>query len=140
MININDTLEGRISVNASGSAYLTDPNLPKDIYIHKSNTNHALHLDKVKIRIKEGVGRSMEGEVIEIVERFRTEFVGTLQISPKFAFFIPDSNKLPIDFFIPLSALNKASDGQKVVVRLTEWKEDAKNPNGEVIRVLGDEI
>jgi ribonuclease R/exosome complex exonuclease DIS3/RRP44 len=138
MINIGDTLEGRISVNASGSAYLTDPNLPKDIYIHKTNTNKALHLDKVKIRIKEGVGRTIEGEVTEIVERFRTEFVGTLQISPKFAFFIPDSNKLPIDFFIPLSAVNNAADGQKVVVRLTEWKDDAKNPNGEVIRVLGD--
>ena len=64
MININDTLEGRLSVNASGSAYLTDPNLPKDIYIHKSNTNQALHLDKVKIRVKEGVGRAMEGKVI----------------------------------------------------------------------------
>jgi ribonuclease R/exosome complex exonuclease DIS3/RRP44 len=137
-IKIDDILEGRISVNASGSAYLTDPNLPKDIYIHKSNTNKGLHLDKVKIRVKEGVGRAMEGEVIEIVERFRTEFVGTLQISPKFAFFVPDSNKIPIDFFIPLSALNKAADGQKVVVRLTEWKDDAKNPNGEVIRVLGD--
>jgi len=137
-IKIGDVLEGRISVNASGSAYLTDPNLPKDIYIHKSNTNKALHLDKVKIRTKEGVGRAMEGEVIEIVERFRTEFVGTLQISPKFAFFIPDSNKLPIDFFIPLNSLNKAQNGQKVVVRLTEWKDDAKNPNGEVIRVLGD--
>ena len=138
MINIGDILEGRISMNASGSAYLTDPNLPKDIYIHKSNTNKALHLDKVKIKVKEGVGRAMEGEVIEIVERFRTEFVGTLQISPKFAFFIPDSNKLPVDFFIPLNALNNATDGQKVVVKLTEWKDDAKNPNGEVIRVLGD--
>jgi ribonuclease R/exosome complex exonuclease DIS3/RRP44 len=95
-------------------------------------------LDKVKIKVKEGVGRAMEGEVIEIVERFRTEFVGTLQISPKFAFFIPDSNKLPVDFFIPLNALNNATDGQKVVVKLTEWKDDAKNPNGEVIRVLGD--
>jgi ribonuclease R/exosome complex exonuclease DIS3/RRP44 len=137
-IKINDILGGRLSVNASGSAYLTDPNLPKDIYIHKSNTNHGLHLDKVNIRVKEGVGRAMEGEVIEIVERFRTEFVGTLQISPKFAFFVPDSNKLPIDFFIPLSALNKAQDGQKVVVKLTEWKDEAKNPNGEVIRVLGD--
>lgn len=138
MINIGDILEGRISVNASGSAYLTDPNLPKDIYIHKSNTNKALHLDKVKIRVKEGIGRAMEGEVIEIVERFRTEFVGTLQISPKFAFFIPDSNKLPVDFYVPLNALNNAEDGQKVVVRLTEWKDDAKNPNGEVVKVLGD--
>lgn len=138
MINIGDILEGRISVNASGSAYLTDPNLPKDIYIHKSNTNKALHLDKVKIRVKEGIGRAMEGEVIEIVERFRTEFVGTLQISPKFAFFIPDSNKLPVDFYVPLNALNNAEDGQKVVVRLTEWKDDAKNPNGEVVKVLGE--
>jgi len=137
-IKIGDVLEGRISSNQSGSAYLTNPNLPKDIYIHKNNVNKALHLDKIKIRIKDGVGRTIEGEVIEIVERFRTEFVGTLQISPKFAFFIPDSNKLPIDFFIPLSAVNNASDGQKVVVRLTEWKDGAKNPNGEVIRVLGD--
>jgi ribonuclease R/exosome complex exonuclease DIS3/RRP44 len=138
MINIGDILEGRISMNASGSAYLTDPNLPKDIYIHKSNTNQALHLDRVKVKVVEGIGRSMEGHVVEIVERFRTEFVGTLQISPKFAFFVPDSNKLPIDFYIPLNALNNATDGQKVVVKLTEWKDDAKNPNGEVIRVLGD--
>ena len=138
MINIGDILEGRISMNASGSAYLTDPNLPKDIYIHKSNTNQALHLDRVKVKVVEGIGRSMEGHVVEIVERFRTEFVGTIQISPKFAFFIPDSNKLPIDFYIPLNAINDAEDGQKVVVRLTEWKDDAKNPNGEVVKVLGE--
>lgn len=138
MINIGDILEGRISMNASGSAYLTDPNLPKDIYIHKNNTNKALHLDKVKLKVVEGIGRSMEGHVIEIVERFRTEFVGTIDISQNYAFFIPDSNKLPIDFYIPLNKLSGAIDGQKVIVLLTEWKENAKNPNGEVIRVLGD--
>jgi ribonuclease R/exosome complex exonuclease DIS3/RRP44 len=138
MINIGDIIEGRLSMNASGSAYLTDPNLPKDIYIHKSNTNQALHLDKVKIKVVEGIGRSMEGHVVEIVERFRTEFVGTIQISPKFAFFIPDSNKLPIDFYIPTDKLCGATDGQKVIVKLTEWRDNAKNPNGEVLRVLGD--
>jgi ribonuclease R len=138
MINIEDILEGRLSMNASGSAYLTDPNLPKDIYIHKSNTNQALHLDKVKIKVVEGIGRSMEGHVVEILERFRTEFVGTIQISPKFAFFIPDSNKLPIDFYIPSDKLCGATDGQKVIVKLTEWRDNAKNPNGEVLRVLGD--
>ena len=137
-INIGDILEGKLSMNPNGSAYLKTQDISKDIYLSKSNTNKAFHLDKVKIRIKKSVGRTIEGEVIEIIERFRTEFVGTLQISPKFAFFIPDSNKLPIDFFIPLSAVNNASDGQKVVVRLTEWKDDAKNPNGEVIRVLGN--
>ena len=138
MIKTGDILDGRLSVNASGSAYLVSDSLLKDIYIHKSKTNQGLHLDKVKIRVIPGHGRSLEGEVIEITERFRTEFVGVLQISPKFAFFIPDSNKLPIDFFIPLNKTLDATDGQKVIARITDWKDGAKNPNGEVIRILGD--
>ena len=125
-------------MNASGSAYLVSTDLPKDIYIHKSNTNHALHLDSVKIEVIPGDGRSLEGKVIEIVERFRTEFVGMLQISDKHVFFIPDSNKLSVDFFVPKNKMMKATDGQKVIVRLVEWREGAKNPNGEVVRILGN--
>ena len=138
MIKIGDILEGKVSMNASGSAYLVSPDLPKDIYLHKSKTNKALHLDTVRIKVIPGQGRSMEGEVIEIVERFRTEFVGTMQISEKFAFFIPDSQKLSIDFFIPLSKTLGATHGQKVVARLTEWRDNAKNPNGEIVRVIGN--
>ena len=138
MIKINDILEGRLSMNASGSAYLVSNDLPKDIYIGKNRTNKALHLDTVKIKVIEGQGRSIEGHVIEIVERFRTEFVGTIEVSPRYAFFIPDSNKLPIDFFIPLDKSMGAKDGQKVVARLGKWKDDAKNPNGEIIRIIGD--
>lgn len=138
MIKIGDIIEGKLSMNASGSAYLVSENIPKDIYIHKSKTNKALHLDKVKIEVIHGQGRSIEGKVIEIVERFRTEFVGTIQISEKFAFFVPDSNKIIIDFFIPLNKLNGAIHGQKVVAALTEWKEDAKNPNGKIVRVIGN--
>jgi ribonuclease R/exosome complex exonuclease DIS3/RRP44 len=138
MIKIGDILDGKLSMNASGSAYMVSTDLPKDIYIHKNNTNHALHLDSVKIEVIPGEGRSLEGKVIEIVERFRTEFVGMLQISDKHVFFIPDSNKLSIDFFIPKNKLMKATDGQKVIVRLVEWREGAKNPNGEVVRILGN--
>jgi len=138
MIKIGDILTGKISVNASGSAYLVSIDLPKDIYLSKNNTNKALHLDTVKIKVIEGNGRSIEGEVIEIVERFRTEFVGTIEVSPRYAFFIPDSNKMPVDFFIPISKLLGATNGQKVVARLTEWKDDAKNPNGEIVRIIGN--
>jgi len=138
MIKIGDILDGKLSMNASGSAYLVSTDLPKDIYIHKSNTNHALHLDSVKIEVIPGDGRSLEGKVIEIVERFRTEFVGMLQISDKHVFFIPDSNKLSVDFFVPKNKMMKATDGQKVIVRLVEWREGAKNPNGEVVRILGN--
>lgn len=138
MIKIGDILEGKISMNATGSAYLVSNDLPKDIYIHKNNTNKSLHLDNVKIRVIEGNGRALEGEVIEIVERFKTEFVGVIQVSPRYAFFVPDSSKMPIDLFIPLSKLMGATDGQKVIARITEWKDDAKNPNGEILRVIGD--
>jgi ribonuclease R/exosome complex exonuclease DIS3/RRP44 len=139
MIKIGDILDGRISTSTSGTAYLVNQDLPKDIYISKNNTNKALHLDTVKIRVIQGNGngRSIEGEVIEIVERFRTEFVGVIQLSEKYAFFVPDSNRIPIDFFIPLNKINGALDGQKVVAKLTDWKEDAKNPNGKIVRVIG---
>jgi ribonuclease R len=114
---------GRLSVNASGSAYLVSTELPKDIYIHKTNT---FHLDNVKIEIIEGNGRSIEGKVIEIIERFRTEFVGIIEISSNFAYFKPDSNKIPTDFYVPLSELMEAKDGQKVMVKLVNWFDGAK--------------
>lgn len=137
MIKIGDILEGKISMNASGSAYLVNNELPRDIYIHKNNTNKALHLDTVKIRVIKGDGRELEGIVIEIVHRFKMDFVGTIQVSPRYAFLVPDSNKMPVDIFVPINKLKGATDGQKVVVKITSWKENSKNPNGEVTDVLG---
>lgn len=138
MIKIGDIIQGKISMNASGSAYLVSNDIPKDIYISAKNTNKSLHLDDVKIKVIEGNGRALEGEVIEIVQRLKTEFVGIIQISKRYAFFIADSNKMPMDIFIPISKTLGANDGQKVVARITEWKDDAKNPNGEIVRIIGD--
>lgn len=137
MIKVGDILDGMINMNASGSAYFINTELPKDIYIHKNNTNKSLHLDTVKIKVVKGVGREIEGVVTEVVKRFKTEFVGVIQVSPKHAFFVPDSNKMPFDMFIPLNKLNGATDGQKVVTKLTSWKSDSKSPNGEIVKVLG---
>jgi len=137
MIKIGDVLEGKISMNASGSAYLVNNELPRDIYIHKNNTNKALHLDTVKIKVIKGNGRELEGIVTEIIHRFKMDFVGTIQVSPRYAFLVPDSNKMPVDIFVPINKLNGATDGQKVVVKITSWRENSKNPNGEVTEVLG---
>lgn len=137
MIKIGDVIEGKISMNASGSAYLVNNELPRDIYINKNNTNKALHLDGVRIRVINGNGRELEGIVTSIIKRFKTEFVGTIQVSPRYAFFIPDSSKISVDIYIPLTKLNGAVDGQKVVVKMTEWKKNSKSPNGEIIQVLG---
>ncbi len=138
MIKINDILEGQLIFNASGSAYLSSNDLPKDIYVHKKNTNKGLHLDLVKIEVIAGKGRPLEGKVIEVIKRFKEEFVGTLQISDRYAFLVPDSNKMSTDIFIPLSKLKGGNDGQKAVAKLTNWKDDAKSPNGEIIEILGN--
>jgi len=78
-----------------------------------------------------------EGEVIEIVERAKSTFVGAISKSRNFAFFIP-SGKSAFDLFIPNEKLNGAKDGQKAIARITEWPAKAKNPFGEIIEVLGD--
>ena len=138
MIKIGDKIEGKLSMNASGSAYLVNPDSPKDIYVHKKNTNKALHLDQVVIEVIAGKGRTIEGKVVELVHRFKDEFVGTLQVSDRYAFLIPDSSKMPVDIFVPLNKLKGGLDGQKAVVKLTGWKDDSKSPNGKVIEVLGN--
>jgi ribonuclease R len=138
MIKINDILEGTISSNLNGSAYLISSESNKDIYINKNKTNKALHLDKVKIKIIQGTSRALEGQVIEIIERAKTDFVGVIKVSDRYAFFIPDSNKITVDFFVPINKTMGATNGQKVVVRLTKWKDDSKNPDGEVIKILGN--
>src|SRR5205085_1056289 len=87
--------EGIIDVSASGAAYVMNEDFEEDIYIAAKNVKHALHGDKVKIylyaKYKE---KRLEGEVIEVLERSKTEFVGVVQVSSKFAFLIPDSVKM----------------------------------------------
>jgi len=82
-------------------------------------------------------GKRKEGEVVEVLQRSRTQFVGTLKLSQKFAFVIPDSHKIHVDFFVNLTKIKDAKEGQKVQVKLLEWKQGEQNPNGEVIEVFG---
>ena len=134
----NTTVEGKIDITTKGAGYLVSPELPEDIYIRETDMLNALNGDLVKVKLfARRRGRKQEGEVIEIVERARTEFVGIVQSSAKFAFVVPDSNKMPIDIFVPLQDLNGAKDGDKVLVKMIDWPDHAKNPFGEIVRVLG---
>jgi ribonuclease R len=130
---------GKIDMKQTGKAYLLQDKEAEDIFIAANNTNHALHGDKVKVFLfPKRKGRKPEGQVIEVIERARKNFVGTVQISKKFAFLIPDSNNVPVDIFIPLEHLNGAKNGEKALATITEWPERANNPFGEIIRVLGE--
>ncbi len=130
---------GKIDMKQTGKAYLLQDKEAEDIFIAANNTNHALHGDKVKVFLfPKRKGRKPEGQVIEVIERARKNFVGTVQISKKFAFLIPDSNNVPVDIFIPLEHLNGAKNGEKALATITEWPERANNPFGEIIKVLGE--
>jgi len=137
MIKTGEIVTGKLSMTLNGSAYLVNEDLPKDIYISQKSINKGLHMDTVKVEVTKIKNRGPEGKVIEIVERFKTTFVGTLDVSDKYAFLIPDSNKMNTDLFIPLSELNGGVDGQKAVAEMVKWKDGQKNPKGKIIEVLG---
>ena len=108
------------------------------IAISDSNSAHAMNGDKVKIALSARRRRhDPEGQVLEILEHSDTPFVGTLKVSKNYAFLLTETNTLANDIFIPKDKLKGGKDGDKAVVRITEWPEDAKNPFGEVIDVLG---
>ena len=132
-IKEGDVFEGQIEFSANGSASLKTQE--KEIFIYKKNTANSLHLDKVKIEIFQAE-KKLEGRVTEVISRFKTEFVGRVQISKKnTTFVIPDSSKMSVDFYIKGGLV--AEDGQKVIVELTKW-EDSKSPQGKITKILGN--
>ena len=116
--------------------------IPEDggtpIFIAERNSAHALDGDKVKIQIHaKRKGAEPEGEVIEILESRQRTITGKLQVTKGFAFLITEDKTLANDIFIPKEKLKGGKNGDKAVVRITEWPEEAKNPLGEVVDILG---
>lgn len=132
-------LTGIVDMTADGAAFIVpDDEFEKDIYVSPRKLRNALNGDKVKVYVfAKKSGRRNEGEVVEIIKRAKTEFIGVAKISDRFAFVIPDDRKMLHDIFVPLSDLNSAKNGQKVQVSLTDWPDGAKNPIGKIINVLG---
>ncbi len=129
---------GTVDMTRNGSAFISTDDLEEDVFVSAKNLKTALHGDKVKVWLyAKRKGARPEGEVVEIVERWRTSFVGTVEIMPNFAFLIPDNKNMPFDLFIPTANLNGAKQGQKAVARVVEWDSKSKNPVGEIINVLG---
>lgn len=131
--------KGQLEITRSGMGFVIVPELETDILIRPGDFSTAMHGDTVAVKIKPGGGRRQQGEVVQVLERKRTEFIGNIQLNETFAFFIADSDKPMPDFFIPLGQLNKAKNGDRVVARLVKWEEGDKRPVGEVVNVLDAE-
>ena len=108
------------------------------IFVAERNSMHALNGDRVSVTIAaRRRGAEPEAEVVEILERKPQVFIGTLKVDKHFAYLLTDSKYLASDIFIPKSKLKGGATGDKAVVKITEWTDEAKNPKGEVIDILG---
>ena len=131
-------LEGIIRVTGKGVGYFPAPDESDDFEVQPDNLNAALNRDKVKIEIldKELLGRK-QAQVVEIVERHKTEFVGILEKADAGFFLVPDDKRMYRDIFVPADKANGGKAGEKVQVRITEWEDASKSPKGEVVRIIG---
>lgn len=138
MNNRSLILEGRFERRSNGKNFFVPDDDANIIYIPERNSKRAMNGDRVKVQLLAKRKRAdTEGAVIEIVERAKTRFVGTLDVEKHFAFLVLDSKILANDIFIPMEELNGGKNGDKVVVEIVEWPAKANNPVGKVVDVLG---
>ncbi|AOW21108.1 ribonuclease R [Urechidicola croceus] len=138
IIQSDNYFTGKVDITSRGNAYVICEELEHDIYIPSRNINHALHNDLVKVYVyNRKINTKQEGDIVEIIERAKTEFVGVLQMNKTFGFVIPDDNKMYADVFVSQKKLNDAKDGDKVLVKITDWPDNSKNPFGKIKQVLG---
>ena len=136
--NHGTILTGKFQRKSNGKNTFVPEDGSEPIFIAERNSGHAMHGDKVKISLTaKRKGRKVEGEVIEIIERAKDTFVGTLKVEKFYAFLLTEDRTLANDIFIPRDMLKGGKDGDKAVVKITKWPEDAKNPIGKVIDILG---
>jgi len=95
-------ITGTVDMTRSGYGFISTDELEDDVFVSARNLKTAIHGDKVKVWLyAKRKGARPEGEVVEIIERWRTSFVGTVEIMPNFAFLIPDNKNMPFDLYIP---------------------------------------
>ncbi|NLJ57349.1 MAG: ribonuclease R [Tissierellia bacterium] len=134
---VTGTLEG----HQKGYAFLIadDKNL-KDLFISPVDMNGAMHGDRVIVRPMKvsDDSKSPEGKVIRIIERANRYVIGTFQKSKYFGFVMPDDKRIAFDIFVPKEEFNNAQANNKVSVKITEWPDKRKNPEGKIVEVIGD--
>ena len=138
---INDkgqVLTGTFQRKSNGKNSFIPDDGGEPIFIAERNSAHAMNNDKVKVALSAKCKKKVpEGQVIEILEHADENFVGILKVSKNYAFLLTESSTLANDIFIPKDKLKGGKDGDKAVVKITEWPDESKNPFGQVIDILG---
>jgi ribonuclease R len=138
---MSQKIKGTISITASGCGYLKiDNQEEEDVKINASLLNTALHNDEVEIVLLPKKEKERQhGEVISVLKRAKERFVGRIdrKNGKSFGFLIPDDSRMYVDIFIPNidKSINK---NKKVLVEIEKWEDSKKNPEGKIVKVIGD--
>lgn len=135
----NTAVVGIFTSTRRGFGFVTVDGWDEDIFIQESDIGGAFHMDKVKVTIthKKHGNKRCEGKVIGVLEHQLTELVGTFQKSRTYGFVVPDNGKIPVDIFVPQEKSMGAMNGHKVVVKITNYGSHGKNPEGQVVDIIG---
>lgn len=129
---------GILDLSSKGSGYIISDDFDDDVFVSSNHINKALNGDEVQFyvykRRKQG---KVEGEITAVINRAKNEYVGVIQIQRNFAFVVADSTKMYKDIFVPIDKTKDAQNGDKVLVSLEDWPENADSPSGKVLQVLG---
>lgn len=130
---------GTLEITSRGSAYVSSDKREQDAYIPSGLLGKALHGDEVEVFLlpKRRGASKPEGEVIKIIKRKKTSFVGIVQMQKNFAFVVTSDFRMYTDIFVSKGNLGGAKNGDKVLVEITDWPQNAASPYGKVVNVLG---
>ena len=130
--------EGSVDITGKGNAYIIIDGFEEDVFIPFNKLNKAFHKDTVQVYVyPRRKGKKLEGEIISITHRFKTTFVGVIEIQDRFAFVKIADFRMYTDFFISQQGIKEAKHGDKVVVELTKWEQNSSSPEGKITQVLG---
>tara|TARA_R110002167_G_scaffold231328_7_gene436567 strand:+ start:7231 stop:9420 length:2190 start_codon:yes stop_codon:yes gene_type:complete len=129
---------GVVDITGRGNAYIVVEGIDDDIFVPFNKLKKAFHKDTVEIYIyPRKNGKKLEGEITKVLERKKNSFVGIVDMQKNFAFVRPTDFRMYTDVFVSLDKIGKALDGDKVIVEITEWPDNADSPYGVITQVLG---
>ena len=129
-------MRGRVDMTRSGSAYVIVEDMDDDVFVTQRQINGAMHRDTVEVELLPArKGKRVEGRIVNVIKRAIEQVIGTVRMYKKFAVVVPDRMTIQFDVVVPINKLNEAADGDKVVVKITDWSKSP--PEGEVVHVVG---
>ena len=137
MKNEENYIEAKISTNGKGMGFIKIPESKEEIVIESENINKALPNDIVRVIKIDGLSRDDRrlGKVISIVSRAREQFVGTVVTENNETLIKPDNFKIYTSFRLNKEDVSKVSENQKVLIKMTDWKDEI--PNASLVKIFG---